>query len=125
MGGKPPMGPAPAGTGPAATPGAMAGNQRAGLEKVHIGLKALIDALPMLPLGSELQSEVMKAVQNVGKHMQQGGAGGDPAAIMQMLALMGREAKSGANPMQAGALQQMSPGGAPPGIGGAAPPPGG
>jgi len=125
MGGKPPMGgPAPAGMGPAAGPGGMAGNQMAGLQKVQIGVKALIDALPMLPLGSEIQSEVMKAVQSIGKHVAGAAEGGDHAGLMQQLALMGRQAK--ANPMQAQALDQMGGGGAPPpGAGAGAPPLGG
>jgi len=118
MGGpRPPMGPPP-GTGPAAAPGGMAGNAMAGMEKVKIGVKALIDALPMLPLGGELQQSVMEAVQKIGKHVPEAGQGGDPQAAIQMLAMMGREQKS--NPMP-----NLMGGGAPPGggPGAGAPPP--
>lgn len=122
MGGRPPMPPAPGGTGPAAAPGGMPGNFMAGMEKVKIGVQALIAALPMLPLGSEMQQSIMEAVQKIGKHVPEAGGGGDPQAMIQMLALMGREAK--APPGQAGALQNMM-GGAPPPGGGAPPMPGG
>ena len=121
MGQPRPMGPPP-GTGPAAAPGGMAGNVMAGMEKVKLGVKALIDSLPMLQLGSEMQQAVMKAVQDIGKHVPEAGGGGDPQAMVQMLAMMGRQAK--AEPPQAGALQQMMGGGGPPPPGGGAPPPG-
>lgn len=122
MGAPKPMGP-PAGTGPAAAPGGMPGNMMAGMEKVKIGVKALLDALPMLPLGSELQQAVIETIQKIGKHVPEAGMGGDPQAAIQMLAMMGREQK--ASP-QAGALQQMTPpgggaGGPPPGLGAGAP----
>ena len=122
MGAPKPMGP-PAGPGPAAAPGGMPGNMMAGMEKVKIGVKALLDALPMLPLGSELQQAVIETIQKIGKHVPEAGMGGDPQAAIQMLAMMGREQK--AQP-QAGALNQMRGGGGgmPPPPAGGAPPPG-
>ena len=123
MGGPPPGG--PGGVGGAAQPGAMAGNQMQGFEKVMIGLKALNESLGSLPLGSEIHNAVMKAVGEVGKHLPQGGTGGDPMAQIQQLVQMARGAK--ADPMQAQALQGMMGGGAggapPPGAGGAPPMP--
>jgi len=115
------MGPPPTGTGPIAAPGGMPGNAMAGMEKVKLGVKALIDALPMLPLGSEMQQAIMKAVQEIGKHVPEAGGGGDPQAMIQMLALMGREAK--AQPGQMNALNMMGGGAPPPGGGGAPSPP--
>jgi hypothetical protein len=98
----------------------MAGNQQAGLEKVKLGLKALTEALPMLPLGSEVQSEIMKAVQSIGKHLAEGGAGGDPQALVQQLAMMARNAKTEPPP----GFGNLAGGGAPPpGAGAGAPPP--
>jgi hypothetical protein len=111
------MGAPPSGTGPASALGGMAGNQQAGMEKVKLGLKALTEALPMLPLGSELQSEIMKAVQGVGKHLAEGG--GDPQALVQQLAMMARNAKTEPPP----GFGQLAGGGAPP-PGGAPPSPG-
>lgn len=122
-GGHPPMGPPPTGTGPASGLGGMAGNQQAGMEKIKMGLKALTEAIPMLPLGGELQSEIMKAVQGIGKHLAEGGAGGDPQALVQQLAMMARNAKQEA---PAGFAGLMGGGGGappPPGAGAGAPPP--
>jgi len=113
------MGP-PGGTGPATAPGGMAGNQAHGSEKVKMGMKALLEALPMLPLGGELSTAVMKAVNDIGKHIQEG-MEGDPQSQIQMLAMMARNAK--AQPGQAGAVQGlMGGGGAPPPPGGGMPP---
>ena len=99
-------------------PSPMAGNGMQGVEKVTIGLKALQEALPSLPLGSEMHQAVLDAVGKIGKHLPQGGTGGDPQSMMQQLALMARSAK--AEPQQAAALQGLMGGG-----GGAPPPPGG
>ena len=44
--------PPPTGTGGASAPGGMPGNHMAGMQKVKIGVTALIESLPMLPLGS-------------------------------------------------------------------------
>lgn len=97
----------------------MPGNAMAGMEKVKVGMKAFMEALPMLPLGGELSNAVMKAAQEIGKHLPQGGEGGDPQAMIQQLAMMARDARAqpqgGAGP--AGALQGLMGGGA-----GAAPP---
>ncbi len=116
-----PHGPPPGGTGPASALGGMAGNQQAGMEKVKMGLKALMEAIPMLPLGSELQNEIMKAAQSIGKHLAEGGAGGDPQALVQQLAMMARGAKT-EPPAGFGSLMG---GGAPPppGAGAGGPPP--
>ena len=123
MGGSPPP---PSGTGPASGLGGMAGNQQAGMEKIKIGLKALTEALPMLPLGGEIQSEVMKAVQSIGKHLAEGGAGGDPQALIQQLVGMARGVKTeppaGFQNLMGGGGAPPPPGGPPPG-GGAPPPP--
>ena len=108
----------------------MAGNYLAGVEKVRIGVKALMDALPMLPVGSEISNAIMKAAQDVGKHLEGGMEGGNPQAAIQMLAMMARNAK--ANPQGGAALQNIMGGGGagappPPAPGGAPmpPPPGG
>ena len=113
------------GVGGAAQPGAMAGNQAQGSEKVMVGLKALQEALPHLELGSEMHQAVLDAVSKIGKHLPQGGTGqGDPSSMVQQLALMARGAKQ--DPSQANALQGLMGGGGappPPGAGGAPPPP--
>lgn len=100
MGAPKPPGP-PGGMGPAGAPGAMAGNQAAAMSKVQAGLKALMEALPQLPIGSELSNSVMDAVSKIGKHLPEHGMGGDGGNLIQQLALMAREAKAQPNPMMA------------------------
>ena len=117
--GAPPIGGAPppppgGGTGSAATHGPMAGNAAQGMAKVKVGLEALQAALPMIPMGSELHADLMKAVSSISKHLQQDGAQGGGAQIQQLLDMI-RTAKT-----------QGGPPAAPPGGGGAPPmaPPG-
>ena len=93
----------------------MAGASAQGVTAVKLGLEALQKALPMLPMGSELHSEVLKAVSGIAKHMEQAGAGGDQAAVIQQLVAMAREAQQ--NPQQQARMGSMMPGA------GAAPPP--
>ena len=115
--------PGGAGTGGATAPVPMLGGQAKAMEQVHVGLKALTQALSELPIGSELSNEIMSAVGKIGKHLPQGGQGGDPQGAVQQLAMMARQAK--AEPGQANALQGlMGGGGAPPPPGAGAPPPG-
>ena len=110
--GQPPMG-GGGGVGPAAHPAPMPGNQMQGVEKVMTGLKMLQEALQSIPLGSQLHNEILTAVGKIGKHLPQGGTGGDPQAAIQQLALAARSAR--AEPTQAAALQGlMGGGGAPP-----------
>ena len=97
----------------------------ASMEKLQIGLKALLEAAAGLPLGSEVQGEVMEAVKKIGKHLPQGGQGGDPTAMVQQLAALAQAAKT--QPQGAGLAGLMGGGGGgapsmpPPGAG--APPP--
>ena len=117
MAGAPPAPPpqlAGGGTGPAATHGPMAGSAAQGISKVKVALEALQAALPMLPMGGELHTDVTKALSQLGKHVQQG-QGGD---VVQQLLEMIRNSKTQGAPAMPGA---PPPGGAaPPGM----PPPG-
>ena len=93
----------------------MAGSASQGMSKVKIGLEALQAALPMIPMGSELHADVMKAVSSISKHLgDKGGAGGDQGGGIQQLLEMLRNAKTqGGPPPQAG-MMPGAPGGAPP-----------
>ena len=73
-------------------------------------LKALQSSLDGIPIGSELHNEIITAIQKIGKHLPQGGQGGDPNAMVQQLAAMAKDARQ--NPAQMGALQGMAGGGA-------------
>lgn len=117
-GGQPP-GPPMGGMGAASSPMPMAGHQNAAMQKLMVALKALQDCLSGIPIGSELHNEVISAIQKIGKHLPQGGAGGDPMAQVQELAALARGARQQPGQMQH--LQGMMGGGAPPPP--AAPPP--
>ena len=123
-GGPPPTG--GAGTGAATAPGPMAGSAQQGLTGVKVGLEALQKALPMLPMGSELHSKVMKAISSISEHLAEGaGQGGNQIqALMEMM----RNAKTQGGPNM-GAMMPGGPSGAgggipsPPAMGGSGAPP--
>ena len=104
--------------GPASAPGPMKGAVAGGAEKLKLGLKALQEALPSLPMGSSIHTAVLKALTDIGKAVEkEGGGKGDPGAMIQQLVEMARNAK------QSGAPAPQMPGGAPPPPGmGAGPP---
>jgi len=113
-GAMPPMG----GAGPASMPGPMAGSGQQGMAALKVGLESLQKALPQLPMGSALHQSVLKAVADIGKHLEkEGGAQGDQMGAIQQLMEMARAAKT--QPNMAG----MMPGGPPPGGPGAGAPP--
>ena len=100
--------------GPATAPGPMQGAVAGGAEKLKLGLKALQEALPSLPMGSSIHTAVLKALTDIGKAVEkEGGGKGDPGAMIQQLVEMARNAKQSGAP-----APQM------PGAGGAPPPPG-
>ena len=100
--------------GPASAPGPMKVAVAGGAEKLKLGLKALQEALPSLPMGSSIHTAVLKALTDIGKAVEkEGGGKGDPGAMIQQLVEMARNAKQSGAP-----APQM------PGAGGAPPPPG-
>ena len=115
-GAMPPMG----GAGPATMAGPMAGSGQQGMASLKVGLESLQKALPQLPMGSALHQAVLKAVADIGKHLEkEGGSGGDQMGAIQQLMEMARAAKTQPN------MSAMMPGGAPPtgAPGAGAPPP--
>lgn len=60
----------PANVGPISSPQPQAGNAAAGHQKLMIAMQALQDALPSLPMGSELHSKVLKVTQELTKELQ-------------------------------------------------------
>ena len=110
-----PSPPPPAGVaGPASAPGPLKGGAAGGAEKLKLGLNALREALPALPMGSSIHTAVLKALTDIGKAVEkEGGGKGDPGAMIQQLVEMARNAKQSGAP-----APQM------PGAGGAPPPPG-
>src|SRR5882724_245192 len=73
---------APGGTGGAMSPSPMGGSSAQGMTGVKTGVEALQKALPMLPMGSELHTAILKAITDISKHMDQN-MGGGPQAVIQ------------------------------------------
>ena len=93
----------------------MAGNQAVGMAKVKIAVGILQEALGTLPLGSEMHTEILKAVSNITKHMDGGGV--SPSEMIQQMSALAQKAR--AAPPAVPSLQ----GGAPPPGAGAPPSP--
>src|ERR1700757_4870299 len=65
-----------------------------GMNAVKVGMEALQKALPQLPLGSDIHTAVLKALESIGKHLDKGGAGqGDSSAQIQQRGEMMRSAR--------------------------------
>ena len=88
-----------------------------GMSKIGVALKALQEALPSLPMGTPLHSEVLSAVKSLTKHLTD--AGQDQQHLLMTLLQMARSAQQ-SQPMQA--LMKAFPGGAS-GMGGPGGPP--
>jgi hypothetical protein len=67
------MAPPPANVGPGTTPGANPGNQAAATMDIQNGLKLLQRALPNVPMGTPLHTDILTAVGKIAKHMGEAG----------------------------------------------------
>lgn len=118
----PAMGQPPANVGPGTTPGANHGNQAAATMDIQNGLKMLQRALPNIPMGTQLHTDVLQAVGRIAKHM--GEAGGEQgglhaSSMMQMIRQQQAQAPQLAAMRAMGGGPGANPGG-PPAV---APPP--
>lgn len=98
----------PGGTGAAMTPGPMAGSAAQGINQVRGALQMLQKSAGQLPLGSEIQIAVNKAIVDLSKHVGESSGAGDPAAVVQQLAQLARATQ------QAPVPPALGGGGAPP-----------
>ena len=71
------MGQPPANTGPGTAPGANQGNMAAARLDIGNGMKMLQRALPNIPMGSPLHTDILSAVKSISKHMAEEGGGQD------------------------------------------------
>jgi hypothetical protein len=77
-GGAPPGGgggmmpPATPNVGPAAQPQGMGGNVAMAMIQIHNAIQDLEKALPMIPMGSPLHAELLKATTSIIKHLPPG-----------------------------------------------------
>lgn len=100
----PAMAPAPANTGPVAVPQGNQGNQAQAMSLVRNGLEMFQKALPMIPMGSPIHGDIIKAVSTVSKHMEHNE--GNKGVDLQSLLQIARQA-SQQSPVQA--ANRMSP----------------
>lgn len=120
------MGGARPNVGPVTTPQPNAGSAAAAMQDVQNAVRMLEKALPQIPMGSPLHTEILSATTKLAKHMSSGQ--GHQGLELQSLLQMARQA-SQASPMAAlsklmppqGAAPAM-PGAEPPGAAGGAPP---
>lgn len=101
-----PMAAAKPNLGGATAPQANQGNMMAALGKVKVAIEALQGALPSIPMGSPLHTEVLSAAKNLAKHLDQDEQKGP--STQDLMAMM-QQAKQAA-PMQAlGRMQGAAP----------------
>lgn len=115
----PGMQPPPANVGPGTSPGGNQGNQAAATLDIQNGLKMLQRALPNIPMGTPLHTDVLKAVGSIAKHMGEaaGEQGLHAQSMMQMIRqqqaqapqLAAMRAMGGGPTNPAGAPATMSP----------------
>lgn len=124
MGGPPGMPGAKPNIGPVTTPQPASGNAAAAMNDVRNAVTMLEKALPAIPMGSPLHTEILSVTTKLAKHLTPGD--GQPGLELQSLLQMARQA-SQSQPMAALSRLMPQPGqppamGAPPGPGGEAPP---
>ena len=101
----PSLAPAQANAGPVSVPQGSQGNTAQALSLVRNGLEMFQKALPMIPMGAPLHSDILKAVSSVSKHMEQSSQ--NKGVDVQSLLQMARQS-SQASPMDA--LNRLHPG---------------
>lgn len=115
----------PANTGPVTTPQSNAGSAATATQALGVALKALQQALPAIPIGSELHEKVLRITADLSKQMQS--VKEDPQLQIQQLMQMIRAASQQAPNAMLQKMAPMAPGAppamAPPVPGGGAPPP--
>lgn len=89
----------------------MAGAEAQGVNIVKAALEMLQRAQVMIPLGSELHTDVLKSVSSLSKHVGKVAGGTDPQALIQQLMQAAREARM--QPPPGAMVGGGPPGGAP------------
>lgn len=100
----PSVSPAAPNAGPVAVPQGNQGNAAQAMSLIRNALEMFQKALPMIPMGSPLHGDVLKATSSISKHMEHGE--GNKGVDMQSLLQMARGA-SQQSPVQA--LNRMHP----------------
>lgn len=100
----PSVAPAPANVGPVATPQGNPGNTQAAMTKVKNALQMLQSALPDIPMGNQLHSDVLNVVKSLSKHLSE--SNDNKGLELQQLIQM---AKGSAQNAPTAALARMFP----------------
>jgi len=95
----------PPGAGPMAAPQGNPGNAMAAVSKIKSALTLLQEALPAIPMGSDVHGDVLKAVSMLAKHASSDQQGTDQQQITQLMALMQKLAQQRPN----AALANLAP----------------
>ena len=98
----------PPGAGPASMPQGNPGNALAALADVKTALTLLQKALPAIPMGTPVHSDILKTVSMLAKHIPEQGAGGG-AQVAGLQALISQIAQQQPNAALARMAQQHSP----------------
>lgn len=93
----------PPGIGPMGAPQGNPGNALAAISKVKSAVTLLQEALPAIPMGSDVHTDVLKAVGMLAKHSDQGQAT-DQSQITQLMAMIQKLATQQPN----AALQRLA-----------------
>lgn len=101
---------APRAIGPVTTPQGNAGNAAAAMNDVRNAVMMLEKALPQIPMGTPLHTEILNVTQKLAKHMNPGD--GNPGLELQSLLQMARSA-SQSQPMAALGRMGAAPGAGP------------
>jgi hypothetical protein len=117
-GGAPGMAGAKPNIGPVTTPQHNAGTAAAGLSKVRNAITMLEEAIPMIPMGTPIHTELLGMATKLTKLLSGGGAGGEKGIDLRSLLDSARQ-QSQSSPMAALGRMMPQQGGAPAMPGGA------
>jgi hypothetical protein len=81
--------PTPSRVGPVTVPGVNHGNQVAAHAAVHAGIEAFQKALPQIPMGSELHTELLTTIKKLSSLLSDSSP--DPAQQIQQLVQLARQ----------------------------------
>lgn len=101
-----PLTQSPANAGPMAMPQGNQGNVGAALVKIKNACKLLEEALPLIPMGDELHTDILNTLKQLSKPLKKGGHENPQVEISSML----QSAKNNAQSAPMAAMARMFPG---------------
>lgn len=92
-------------TGPATVPQGNPGNMASAMSEVSNAIRMLERALPSIPMGTPIHTEILKALTQLGKHIPAAGEGQPGLELNSLL----NTARSQAQASPSAALQRLMP----------------